>query len=73
MAVKKGRKNRTIKTNKSLLNTTIRTDVLDNFKSKCKDIGCPMNFVLETFMEQFIAEQFKLRIGKGHLDIELNE
>lgn len=69
MASRKRRKKKKelIKVDKSILNTTIRTDVLNEFKIKCKDIGCPMNFVLETFMEQFSKDYFKLRIGVGQL------
>lgn len=50
---------------KQILNTTIQKDVLNEFKRKCKDIGCPMNFVLEKFMIQFANGQLQLVIGEG--------
>lgn len=51
--------------NKQMLNTTIQEDVLSAFKDKCKDIGCPMNFVLEKFMIQFSNDELQLVIGEG--------
>lgn len=59
---------------KSLLNTTIRTEVLDEFKETCNEIKVPMNSILECFMEQFNSGHFKMRIGPGPLrkaDVEL--
>jgi len=60
-----------IKTNaklkpRAMLNTTIKTEALDNFKAYCKEIGYPMNMVLESFMEQFVNGEFILKIAKAN-------
>lgn len=49
------------------MNTTIKVDVLDKFHDICKDIGVPMNLLIEAFMEQFVAGEFKIRIGRNKL------
>ena len=38
---------------KSLINTTIQTDVLDEFKYNCECLKVPMNYIIERFMEKF--------------------
>ena len=45
------------------LNTTINDDVLKEFKSHCKEMGLPMNLLLESFMSQFIDGEFVLKFG----------
>ena len=62
-------------TGRAMLNTTINKDVLDEFREYCKQISCPMNMVLETFMKQFSegAFTFKLAKNKMTLDIEDSE
>lgn len=56
---------------KGVLNTTIDKEVLDSFKAYCKAVGLPMNTVIESFMGQFAAGEFVLKIGKNNkLDIE---
>lgn len=58
------------KQERAILNTTINKNVLDNFRDYCKSINCPMNTVLETFMEQFADGQFKFKLAKSMLDME---
>ena len=58
---------------RGVLNTTIDKEILSEFRSYCKDIGCPMNLILEAFMFQFYNGQFSLRLGKNNkmkVDIE---
>lgn len=50
---------------KSLINTTIQTDVLDEFKYNCECLKVPMNYIIERFMEKFNNGDFKLTIGDG--------
>lgn len=42
------------------LNQKINKEVFDNFKDYCKELGYPMNVVLETFMQQYANGRFKL-------------
>lgn len=42
------------------LNQKINKEVSDNFKDYCKEIGYPMNVVLESFMQQYANRRFKL-------------
>lgn len=35
------------------LNTKINKEVFDSFKDYCKELGYPMNVMLETFMQQY--------------------
>ena len=59
---------------RSMLNTTIKTETLDGFKSYCKELGYPMNMILESFMEQFISGEFVLKIGRANkLNVDLIE
>lgn len=56
-----------------VLNTTISEDVLGEFRDYCKDLGFPMNLILESFMTQFVSGEFVLKIGKANklnVDIE---
>lgn len=72
MARKKlGRKPSGIK--KSSLNTTIRTDVLTEFRKKCKGIGITMGDAVEMFMDGFNKGKFKLGIVKGDIDMDIDE
>ena len=56
-----------------MLNTTISKEVLDEFRNYCKEIGCPMNIVLETFMRQFCNGDFYFKLGKDKREIEVDE
>ncbi len=64
-----------INNNRVQLNTTVDKDILDEFKRSCKQIGIPMNVLLEAFMQQFSAGEFYLKLGKTKrdTDIELKE
>ena len=42
------------------LNTKINKEVFDGFKDYCKELGYPMNVVLETFMQQYANRRFSL-------------
>lgn len=42
------------------LNQQVNKDVLDNFRDYCKEMGYPMNTVLEPLMRQFTNGRFKL-------------
>ena len=62
-----------IKNERGVFNTTIDIEILDNFKNYCKQIGMPMNMIVETFMDQFVNGDFILKIAKGNkvkVDIE---
>lgn len=48
------------------LNTTINDDVLIAFKAHCKELGLPMNMLLESFMAQFVDGEFVLKVGKAN-------
>lgn len=42
------------------LNTKINKEVFDSFKDYCKELGYPMNVMLETFMRQYANGRFEL-------------
>ena len=42
------------------LNQKINKEVFDSFKDYCKELGYPMNVMLETFMRQYANGKFKL-------------
>lgn len=55
------------------LNTTINDEILREFKAHCKEMGLPMNLLLESFMSQFVDGEFVLKFGKANrilVDIE---
>lgn len=57
---------------RAMLNTTIDTEVLDEFKAYCKELGLPMNLLVESFMRQFTEGSFVLKIGKNNkLNVDL--
>lgn len=59
---------------RAMLNTTINEEVLNNFKAYCKELGFPMNMILESFMVQFVDGEFVLKIGKSNkLNVDLVE
>lgn len=43
------------------LNTKVNKEVFDNFKICCLELRCPMNVVLEIFMNQYANGRFSLR------------
>lgn len=46
------------------LNTKVDKEVFDAFKDYCKEIGYPMNVMLESFMQQY---------ANGRFDIDIND
>lgn len=57
---------------RATLNTTIGEDALAGFKGYCKELGYPMNLVLEAFMHQFNSGEFVLKIAKANkMSVEL--
>ena len=62
-----------IKPDRAMLNTTINETVLNNFRDYCKGINCPMNMVLETFMEQFASGQFSFKLIKKKMELDIEE
>lgn len=43
------------------LNQKVNKEVFDRFKDYCKELGYPMNVVLETFMLQYANDRFPIR------------
>lgn len=43
------------------LNTKVNKEVFDGFKDYCKELGYPMNVMLETFMQQYTNGRFKVK------------
>lgn len=59
---------------RAMLNTTINAEIMENFKNYCKEIGMPMNMILEVFMAQFANNEFVLKMGKrNRLNIDVAE
>ena len=61
------------KQKRAMLNTTINENVLNNFREYCKGINCPMNMVIETFMEQFANGQFSFKLCKTKMELDIEE
>lgn len=40
------------------LNTKVNKEVFDNFKIRCKELGYPLNIMLETFMQQYANNRY---------------
>lgn len=51
---------------RAMLNTTINEKTLADFKSYCKELGIPMNVLIESFMVQFVNGEFMLKIAKNN-------
>lgn len=59
---------------RSVLNTTIRADILESFKQYCLERDYQMNTIIEMCMEAFVREEFVLKISKGNkLEVDLKE
>ena len=57
---------------RAMLNTTINEEILNDFKTHCKELGLPMNIIIEVFMKQFINGEFALKFGKANeLNVDL--
>lgn len=61
------------KQRRAMLNTTINESVLNNFRDYCKEINCPMNIVLETFMGQFADGQFSFKLSKNKMNVDIED
>lgn len=64
------------KQERSMLNTTIKKNILDDFRKYCKDINLPMNVVLEAFMLQFSQGQFSFKLvksGENKMELDIEE
>lgn len=61
------------KKDRAMLNTTISQDVMDDFRSYCKDMNCPMNMVLEAFMKQFVNGEFIMKLGKNATSLDFED
>ena len=61
------------KNDRAMLNTTISQDVMDDFRSYCKDMNCPMNMILETFMKQFANGEFIMKLGKNVASLDFED
>ena len=60
--------------NRAMLNTTIDPEVLEAFKAYCKELGYPMNMIIESFMRQFVTGEFILKIGRANrLEVDLQD
>ena len=59
-------------TKRAPLNTTIDEEILSDFKSYCKELGLPMNMLVQSFMQGMIEQSLVLRIGKNNR-IEIDE
>lgn len=55
---------------RSMLNTTINTEILNDFKGYCKEQGIPMNLLLELFMRDIIHGKFALKFDRVEVDKE---
>lgn len=61
------------KPKKAMLNTTISENVLNDFREYCKSINCPMNTVIEIFMQQFASGQFGFKLVKNKMRLDVDE
>lgn len=61
------------KQKRAMLNTTINENVLNDFRDYCKGINCPMNMVLETFMDQFSKGQFIFKLSRNKMELDVEE
>lgn len=58
---------------RAMLNTTINSDILNNFRDYCKVINVPMNTILEAFMVQFAEGKFSLKLAKNKMMVDMEE
>lgn len=59
---------------RTILNTTIDENILNEFRKYCKELGLPMNIVIESFMSQFVSGEFVLKIGRASkLSVDLED
>lgn len=43
------------------MNQKVNKEVFDSFKDYCKELGYPMNVMIETFMKQYTKGKFKIK------------
>lgn len=48
------------------LNIAINAEISNAFKSHCKSLGLPTNLLVESFIKQFVSEEFILKIGRAN-------
>jgi len=53
--------------------TSIDTDISEPFKLTCEGYNLKMNVVLEAFMKQFSAQEFKVEIGKSGIKLKIED
>lgn len=53
--------------------TSIDSDISDKFKDTCETYGLKMNVVLESFMQQFSDQEFKVEIGKSGIKLKIED
>lgn len=59
---------------RAMLNTTINEEVLKSFRAYCKELGLPMNVLIESFMRQMSNGEFTLKIGKSNkIEVDVEE
>ena len=60
---------------KVMFNTTVDANALNKFRDYCKKMNCPMNTVVQAFMEAFADGKFVLSISKNKswIDTEDNQ
>lgn len=59
---------------RAMLNTTIDQEILDDFKAYCKELGLPMNILLQSFMQQMSSGEFILKFGKNNkIEVDIEE
>lgn len=62
------------KMKRAVLNTTINEEVLEDFKAYCRELGLPMNIIIESFMRQFAEGSFVLKLGRNNkIGVDLDE
>lgn len=49
---------------KSVLKTTITSEIYNAFRDTCKRMGVPMNIILESFMKDFNAGSYEFCVRK---------
>ena len=58
---------------RAMLNTTIDSNVLNDFREYCKSINAPMNTILEIFMKCFVTGQISLYFKKNEMKLDIEE
>lgn len=56
---------RTTSVEKKQLNTPIQANILDEFRTSCKEYGLGMNIILEALLADFSAGNYDILISKN--------